>query len=143
MNREYGFGGNDFYRNDADRKVSASSSKRAGRYNKRMQRKQAMLRKVSFTFMTALFVMIFALSVFSLSAKADSTEHANEYKYYTSHRIEQGESLWSIAEASMDDGHYASVQEYIDEIKTINQISGDQIQSGNYLLLPYFSEEIK
>lgn len=116
---------------------------RAEEQKKKVRRKQMLLRKISFTCMTALFVMIFALSVFSLSAKADSTEHANEYKYYTSHRIEQGESLWSIAEASMDNGHYDSVQDYIEEIKSVNQISGDQIQSGNYLLLPYFSKEVK
>lgn len=119
------------------------SKRRERNQKKKAQRRKAMLRKIAFSGMTAVFVMIFALSVFSLSAKAESTEHANEYKYYTSHRIEQGESLWSIAEASLDTEHYDSVQDLIDEIKDINQISGDQIQSGNYLLIPYFSEKIK
>lgn len=101
----------------------------------------SLIYKAAFGCMTGLFVMIFALSVFSLSAKADSTEHANEYKYYISHRIEPGESLWTIAGEAMDSEHYDSVQDYIEEIKTVNQMSGDQIQSGNYLMLPYFSEE--
>lgn len=143
MYRENRFVGNEFHQDDWNEKISVNKSGRAGARNRRSRRKQALLQKGAFTCMTALFVMIFALSVFSLSAKADSTEHANEYKYYTSHRIEQGESLWSIASTSMDDEHYDSVQDYIDEIKTVNQISGDQIQSGNYLLLPYFSEDIK
>jgi nucleoid-associated protein YgaU len=93
--------------------------------------------------MTGMFVLILALSVFSLSAKADSTENANEYKYYTSYRIEQGESLWSISEKFMDTEHYDSVTEYMKEVKSVNGISGDKIQSGNYLLIPYFSETIK
>lgn len=118
----------------------------SGRYHTRrneFQKKRRVVRKLSFTCMTAVFVLLLALSIFSLSAKADSTENANEYKYYTSHQIEQGETLWSIAENFMDSEHYETVQDYINEIKSVNQMSGDHIQSGNYLLLPYFSEEMK
>lgn len=121
----------------------AASGRYADGRREHMQRKHILLHKAAFACMTILFVVIFALSVFSLSAKADSTAHANEYKYYTSHQIEPGESLWSIAKEALDtmDGeHYNSVKEYIDEIKEVNQMSGDQIQSGNYVLLPYFSE---
>lgn len=110
---------------------------------RRAQKRKALIRKISFTCMTAIFVMVLALSVFSLSAKADSTNNANEYKYYTSHKIEQGESLWAIAEDYMDQEHYDSIQDFIEEIKSVNQMSGDKIQSGNYLLIPYFSEEVK
>lgn len=120
-----------------------NKNRRVRKQNIKMQKKKAMLCKISFFCMTALFVMVFALSVFSLSARANSTEHANEYKYYTSHRIEQGESLWSIAEETVDYDHYDTVQDFIEEIKAVNQVSGDKIQSGNYLLIPYFSEEVK
>lgn len=107
------------------------------------KRRQATIRKLAFAGMTTLFVMIFGLSVFSMTAKADSNEYANMNKYYESHLIQQGETLWSIAEANMDDAHYDSVRDYIDEVKEVNGFTGDKLQSGNYILIPYFAEEAR
>lgn len=121
--------------------IEAARNRRVGR--RRDAKRNDIMHKLYFLCITTVFVFILTLSVFSLSAKANSTAGADEYKYYTSHLIEQGESLWSIATDSMDSNHYDSVQDYIDEIKFINGISGDEIQSGNYLLIPYFSAEIK
>lgn len=118
--------------------------KRTGERSRRYtDRRKAVIHKICFLCITTVFVVILAMSVFSLSAKANSTAGADEYKYYTSHLIEPGESLWSISEISMDPDHYDCVQDYIDEVKVINGISGDDIQSGNYLLIPYFSAELK
>lgn len=107
------------------------------------KRRKAAIRKFSFACMTGLFMMIFGLSVFSMTAKADTNEYANMNKYYESHLIQQGETLWSIAEANMDDAHYDSVREYIDEVKEVNGFTGDKLQSGNYILIPYFAEEAR
>ncbi len=107
------------------------------------KRRQAVIRKLTFAGMTAIFVMIFGLSVFSMTAKADTNEYANMNKYYESHLIQQGETLWSIAEANMDDVHYDSVKEYIEEVKEVNGFTGDKLQSGNYILIPYFAEEAR
>ncbi len=107
------------------------------------KRRQAVIRKLTFAGMTAIFVMIFGLSVFSMTAKADTNEYANMNKYYESHLIQQGETLWSIAEANMDDAHYDSVKEYIEEVKEVNGFTGDKLQSGNYILIPYFAEEAR
>ena len=107
------------------------------------KRRKNAIRKMTFAGMTALFVMIFGLSVFSMTAKADTNEYANMNKYYESHLIQQGETLWSIAEANMDDAHYDSVKDYIDEVKEVNGFTGDKLQSGNYILIPYFAEEAR
>lgn len=107
------------------------------------KRRKAAIRKFSFACMTGLFMMIFGLSVFSMTAKADTNEYANMNKYYESHLIQQGETLWSIAEANMDDAHYDSVRDYIDEVKEVNGFTGDKLQSGNYILIPYFAEEAR
>ncbi len=107
------------------------------------KRRQAAIRKLFFACMTGLFVMIFGLSVFSMTAKADTNEYANMNKYYESHLIQQGETLWSIAEDNMDDAHYDSVKEYIEEVKEVNGFTGDKLQSGNYILIPYFAEEAR
>lgn len=107
------------------------------------KRRKAAIRKMTFACMTGLFMMIFGLSVFSMTAKADTKEYANMNKYYESHLIQQGETLWSIAEANMDDAHYDSVKDYIDEVKEVNGFTGDKLQSGNYILIPYFAEEAR
>lgn len=109
----------------------------------RKKRKSGILRKLSFTIITAVFVTIIALSVFSLSAKAKSTQGADDYKYYTSHMIMPGESLWSIAQENIDYVHYESVQNYIEEINFINGMANSELQIGDYILIPYFSDEMK
>lgn len=115
----------------------------ARRSRVKANRRRAAIRKLSFSCMTGLFIMVIALSVFSMTAKADTNANANKYKYYESHLIEQGESLWSIAEANMDEDYYDSIQDYIEEIKEVNGFSKDKLQSGNYILIPYYSEEAR
>ena len=109
----------------------------------RKKRKSRVLRRLSFTIITAIFVTIIALSVFSLSAKAKSTQGADDYKYYTSHMIMPGESLWSIAQENIDYVHYESVQNYIGEINFINGMTNSELHIGDYILIPYFSDEMK
>ena len=41
------------------------------------------------------------------------------------------------------DEHYSTTREYIDEVKRMNSLTSDQIQSGSYLIIPYFSTEYK
>lgn len=114
------------------------------RYSQLSQKRKAAVRKLIFAYMTAVFVVILGLSVFSLSAKADTDiERADEYKYYTSHMITPGESLWIIAEENMDTRYYASVQDYMEEIIEINNIRDTRLTIGDYVLIPYFSEELK
>lgn len=107
------------------------------------KKRNVIMQKLSFAVITAVFVVIIALSVFSLSAKAKSTQGADDYKYYTSHMIMPGESLWSIAQENIDHVHYESVQDYINEIKFINGITNSELKIGDYILIPYFSNEVK
>lgn len=75
-------------------------------------------------------------------ANAGTEDTTSNYKYYTSVEIQHGDSLWSIAETYMTD-EYDSIQDYIEEIKEINHIKGDQIDQGSYLCVPYYSAELK
>lgn len=74
---------------------------------------------------------------------ADDSLKEKKHKYYSSYEIQQGDSLWSIAEEYMDREFYNSIQDYIDEVKDINGISKDMIHEGCYLIIPYYSAEIK
>ena len=52
-------------------------------------------------------------------------------------RVEEGDSLWSIARENMSPGFH-DIREYIREIKDCNQMESDQINAGSYLMVPYY-----
>lgn len=78
----------------------------------------------------------------SISTFASAREKAQLHKYYTSVQLRQGDSLWKLA------GEYASTdqseQEFIDEVCEVNGISeSNTLHSGQYLVVPYYSETEK
>ncbi len=75
-----------------------------------------------------------------VSAKGNGAEETG-YKYYTSVRIGQGDTLWTIAEQYCTDP--AEIRSYIKELKSINNLERDEIHAGNYLTVVYYSDEYK
>ena len=55
---------------------------------------------------------------------------------YKSIEIEQGDTLWELAEEYMTDD-YLSVQEYVQDLKRMNHLTDDTIISGQYLIVAY------
>lgn len=47
------------------------------------------------------------------------------------------DTLWSIASEYYSD-EYDSVSDLVSEIKSINRMGSDQINVGNYLIVPYY-----
>lgn len=66
------------------------------------------------------------------------------YKYYTSVCIEKGDTLSSIA-ADHISSEYRDIDDYIDEVRFINHIPADDdfLQIGTYIIVPYYSTELK
>lgn len=71
-----------------------------------------------------------------------SEKQTPSHKYFTSIQIEQGDTLWSIATSYLPAG-YDSISGYISEIKQINSLQSDVIHEGQYLMIPYYSDEVK
>lgn len=80
-----------------------------------------------------------SLSGFRSNAKDDSA--AVSYKYYKSIMVSNNDTLWSIAAQYMDDEHYESINDYINEVKNMNAITDDVIQYGEHLIIPYYDSE--
>ena len=88
----------------------------------------------------ALITAILAVSsIFTMSAKAK--ELPSGYKYYTSIVVEKGDTLWDIANQYITP-EYGDISEYIGEVKYLNQLRGDKIHAGEYLTIPYYSDDI-
>ncbi len=105
---------------------------------KRRRRQIQRNRRVAIFFTLVLTVL--TGSVLSNRSQAQA-QRQPLYKYYTDVRVHRGDTLWSIAREYMTDG-YASTAEYIKEIKEINQL-GAELQYGQLLLIPYYSDERK
>ena len=88
--------------------------------------------------MTICLIITGSLSMngFRANAKDDSTEVS--YKYYKSIAVANNDTLWSIAEKYMDEKHYDSIYDYIQEVKSMNALTDDVIHYGEYLIIPYF-----
>lgn len=118
---------------------------KASRRNKVTKRKLRNLkRKLVVLTMITLFTLIGCMHFGKLSSDAHGNleEDPVSFKYYKSIEIQDGDTLWGIAEKYMDD-EYDSVQDYIAELKEINQLVTDDIQSANYLTVVYYDTEFK
>ena len=58
-------------------------------------------------------------------------------KYYTSIRIEEGDSLWSLAK-KYGAGSDRDTLNYVRELRQINRLAGDTIHTGHYLTVIYY-----
>ena len=76
------------------------------------------------------------------AGQSNASEEDVCFKYYTSIEIEQGDTLWSIATEYMG-SEYDSIQDYIEEVKELNQLGPDDIHTGQYLMIPYYSAEFR
>jgi hypothetical protein len=93
--------------------------------------------------LTIILVSVIMLSeVFLSTANAKEKEDQERYKYYTSIQLESGDTLWDIANEYMTK-EYSDADAYIREVKEINYLSSDDITAGMYLIVPYYSDEIK
>ncbi len=91
-----------------------------------------------------LTVMCIAFIIGSIITKAQTcAANTNENKYFTNITVNDGDSLWAVAEQYMDNTHYSSVYEYMDEIKNMNNLSSDDIYAGQNLVVTYYSSTVQ
>ena len=104
-------------------------------------RRQRQLRRRVFLFAGVMLVML-SLAGGSFIVRAQDACSEPLYKYYTSIPIEDGDSLWSIADRHAD-GYFESKQDFLQEVIQINHLLDSDIRQGDYLIIPYYSSEFK
>lgn len=109
--------------------------------NNRIRRQKEMRKNFLLVIMTVCLVVTFSISINSFSSNAKDDSIAASYKYYKSITIENGDTLWSIAQENMDAEHYDSLNDYIEEVKQMNALANDDITYGQCLIVPYYSNE--
>lgn len=115
------------------------------RANESLSRREAVVRRQRGIVALTLFVIIVVgiLLGTTINVLASSEKDISSYnKYYTSIQVESGDTLWTIADEYID-GFDIDKADYIQEICEINEISKDSIHAGDYIVVPYYSQEIK
>ena len=113
--------------------------------NESLRKREAVVRREK-TIIAVIIVLLVSLGILfstSVNALASSKADISSYnKYYTSIKIESGDTLWEIADEYVGNFN-VSKAEYIDEICQINSISENDIHVGDYVVIPYYSSENK
>ena len=124
------------------RKYNHKISKKA---NESLKKRELIVyrQKLFVAFVVVLLVSLGILFGTSVNALASSkTDIASYNKYYTSIQVESGDTLWDISDDFIGNMNIDRT-EYIDEICQINGIVQDEIHAGDYIVVPYYSKDIK
>ena len=121
------------------------NNKISERANKSLRKREAVVRRQKGLLAIAIILLV-TLGILlgtSMNTLASSEKDISTYnKYYTSIRIESGDTLWNIADEYVK-GFNLSKHDYITDVCQINGISEDKIQAGDYIVVPYYSQEVK
>ncbi len=124
------------------RKYNHNISERA---NESLNKREAVVRAQRRVLAIVILVII-SLGILlgtGISALASSKDDPAAYnKYYKSIRVESGDTLWTIADEYIM-GLNIDKSEYIAEICNLNNIDGDNIEAGEYIVVSYYSKEVK
>ena len=90
------------------------------------------------TCILVIMVAIFLMVLFVLPERTASAGNTTGGTYtITSVKIEEGDSLWSIANEYYTD-EFSSISAYISEIKRMNGLSSDMLYIDSYILVPQY-----
>lgn len=93
-------------------------------------------------FSIVLLVLLFISLSVNHIVMAENNKKEQTYKYYTSVQIQSGDTLWSIASKYCVECDI-SVENYVKELCSINNLTSSDITSGQYLTIFYYSNELK
>jgi len=112
------------------------------REDMRVNRKRRAARRMRRYLIALLMVAAFCSGFFGhtlLSAHAEEETKPVLNRYYTSIQLKRGDSLWDIAHTYAKGSGY-TIREYVEELKRMNGLSGEEIHSGEFLTVMYFAE---
>ena len=93
------------------------------------------------SFIALLFIAVVS-SVKLVSVNAQNNDIVQKYKYYTSYQVQPGDTLFSLAKKHITENQI-SVDDYVEEVKNINNISSGKITAGNNIIIIYYSDQYK
>lgn len=123
-----------------ERAYNSNISERANRSLDRRYRKvKAQKRLIAILiFITISAAILLGSSIHAFaSSKSESLN-----KYYTSIRVEKGDTVWSLAD-KYNMGTDVTKQDYVDEVCQLNSLNDGKLTAGQYIVVVYYSAEEK
>lgn len=120
-----------------NRSIQDSRSERRIR-NNRIRRRREMRKNFLLFVMTLCLIVTTSIVISSFRSNAKTDPAKETCRYYKSITVSEHDTLWSIAKTYMDETHYDSVQDYIDDIMHINNLKNDAIYADAHLIVPYY-----
>lgn len=100
--------------------------------------KQHTIIKNSFIFLIPAVLFLFAFSLFSSSQVSADSGNLNTMKSYESILVREGDTLTALADRYAGDKSHFSSRQYMTAIISLNNLSSEYIEAGQYLLLPNY-----
>ena len=103
-----------------------------------IRRKRAAKRQL-ITALILFFTVLASVLIISNCLRANQVKASSvkaENIYYKTVEVEEGDTLWDLADRYMGEKSF-SRQESIEQVKELNHLSGEMIESGAYLMVPY------
>ena len=103
-----------------------------------LKKKQAIKRQVLLAAVMFLTILatVFVITNCLKANQVKASSAKEETIYYKTIQVEEGDTLWTLADQYMGNSSFDK-QQYIDEVKEINHLTDDTIESGAYLMIPY------
>ena len=99
-------------------------------------------RNIILSVLSILLISGLALTMNGIKSFAQKDNAELTYKYYTSIVVKYGDTLYSLAEEYAPEDN-RNLSEYVNEVMHINHLENHVIQSGQYLIIPYYSADLK
>lgn len=123
---------NPYQKTQAKATAAHRQSVRAIRRKRAVKRQLITALILFFTVLTSVLIISNCLRANQVKASSAKAENI----YYKTVEVEEGDTLWDLADRYMGEKSF-SRQEYIEQVKELNHLSGDTIESGAYLMVPY------
>lgn len=98
-------------------------------------------KNIKMSILGSMFVVIFAGFILgSILVRTQSCmANSREDKFFTNITVQEGDTLWEVAQEHMDTNHYSSVYEYMEELRMMNHLTSDELYAGQNLIITYFA----
>ena len=120
-------------------KIMKGNARRQKAKTKRKAKINSLTKFVLSVMVVAAVVCIILFSNKNVTNADESGEAVQLTKYFKTITIEKGDSLWSIAN-EYKSGDYRRTEDYVNELKSMNNLHSDQIRTGQKLVVAYFAE---
>lgn len=93
-------------------------------------------KKKFYLLMTMVLAVVIVIMLGVKFVNANDKSNAFKYKYYTTYKIQENDTLTSIAKKYTKDTN-VSISDYISDLKNDNRLKDDEITEGKNLIISY------